>query len=222
LDKEVYMTEKSQAELEQLHKSVLDFGRFSLGMLRRSIEALEAGDVDLAQQVAGQKQELKTRFVPLEDAYFQYLALYHPVARDMRECVASIRIIYNLERVGRMGFDIGETIIKLSHISGLNESSDLVSMGRIVIAMIEDAIAAFDNRATKDILTMRRRDKEVDNLYCQVLTKYIRRMQDTKDAVPILTRYVIIDRYLERCGDQACNMAEMIIYMVTGERVEIS
>lgn len=216
------MTEKSQAELEHLHNSVVEFGKFALTMLRRSITALEEGDVDLAKNVAGQKRELKTLFVPLEDAYFQYLALYHPVARDMRECVASIRIIYNLERVGRMGFDIGETIVKLSNCCELHESSALVSMGRKVIIMIDDALSAYEERTTKNITSMSDRDKEIDGLYCKVLTGYISRMQDEKDAVPILARYVIIDRYLERCGDQACNMAEMILYMVTGERVEIS
>lgn len=216
------MTEKSQAELEQLHNSVVEFGKFALTMLKRSITALEEGDVDLAKKVAGQKRDLKAQFVPLEEAYFQYLALYHPVARDMRECVASIRIIYNLERVGRMGFDIGETIVKLSNCCELHESSALVSMGRKVIMMIDDALSAYEERATKNITSMSDRDKEIDGLYCKVLTGYISRMQDEKDAVPILARYVIIDRYLERCGDQACNMAEMILYMVTGERVEIS
>lgn len=216
------MTEKSLTELEQLNKSVVEFGKLALGMLRNSIDALEAGDLNLAQQVKDQKQELKEQFVPLEDTYFQYLALYHPVARDMRECVASIRIIYNLERVGRMGYDIGETIIRLSECCGLDDSSTLVSMGRKVIAMIEDAVCAYEMRATKNILTMSERDREIDRLYCDVLSGYIRRMQNEKDAVPVLTRYVIIDRYLERCGDQACNMAEMILYMITGERVEIS
>jgi phosphate transport system protein len=216
------MTEKSQAELEHLHNSVVEFGKYALTMLERSIAALEEGDVDLAKKIAAQKRELKAQFVPLEDAYFQYLALYHPVARDMRECVASIRIIYNLERVGRMGYDIGETIVKLSDCCELHESSALVSMGRKVIMMIDDALSAYAERKNTTITSMSERDKEIDSLYCKVLTGYITRMQDEKNAVPILTRYVIIDRYLERCGDQACNMAEMIQYMITGERVEIS
>lgn len=216
------MTEKSLSELDQLHDSVVKFGKFALMMLERSIDALETGDLELARSVTEGKKELKNQFVPLEDAYFQYLALYHPVARDMRECVASIRIIYNLERVGRMGYDIGETIIRLTEKTGLHESSSLVRMGRIVIGMINDAIYAFEHRTTVNIIQMADRDKEIDGLYCDVLTGYISTMMDEKDAVPILTRYVIIDRYLERCGDQACNMAEMILYMVTGERVEVS
>jgi phosphate transport system protein len=215
------MTEKSQAEMEQLHNSVVDFGRFALTMLRESIAALESDDRELALKVAGQKQGLIAQFVPLEEAYFQYLALYHPVARDMRECVTSIRIIYNLERIGRMGFDIAETNVKLSSCCELYDSTALVSMGKKVIMMIDDALTAYDERSTKNITSMGDRDKEIDGMYCKVLTGYIRQMQDEKDAVPILTRYVIIDRYLERCGDQACNMAEMIVYMVTGERVEI-
>ncbi len=216
------MTEKSQAELEQLHRSVVEFGTFATDMLRESIDAFEAQDTGQAISVAQQKRELKAMFVPIEDALFQYLALYHPVAKDMREIAASIRIIYNLERVGRMGYDIAETTSILSKCCGLRESSTLVSMGRLVIAMLEDAINAFEERSTTKIVSMRDRDKEVDALYCQVLTEFIGRMQDEKDDVPILTRYVIIDRYLERCGDQACNMAEMIVYMITGERVEIT
>jgi phosphate transport system protein len=216
------MTEKSQAELERLHQSVVDFGMFAVGMLRDSIDAFETSDSECSIEVASRKSELKARFVPIEDSLFQYLALYHPVAKDMREIAASIRIIYNLERVGRMGYDIAETTSILSKCCGLVESQTLVSMGRLVIGMIEDAISAYKERTTTRIVSMRNRDKEVDSRYCEVLTEFIGRMQNEKDAVPILTRYVIIDRYLERCGDQACNMAEMIIYMVTGERVEIT
>ncbi|HWQ65449.1 MAG TPA: phosphate signaling complex protein PhoU [Methanospirillum sp.] len=216
------MTEKSQTELENLHTSVVTFGRFALEMLKESIDAFEAQDTGRAIDVANQKRDLKAMFIPIEESLFQYLALYHPVAKDMREIAASIRIIYNLERVGRMGYDIAETTSILSKCCGLRESSTLVQMGRMVIGMIEDAINAFDERSTSNIVSMRDRDKEVDALYCQVLTEFIGRMQDEKDAVPILTRYVIIDRYLERCGDQACNMAEMIVYMITGERVEIT
>lgn len=215
------MTEKSQAELEALHTSVVQFGRMAISMLRESIDAFEAGDVEKATRISGTKTDLKAKFLPLEDALFQYLALYHPVAKDMRDCVASIRIIYNLERVGRMGYDIAETTTVLSKCCGLRESPTLVQMGRLVIGMVEDAITAYEERVTSRITTMQDRDKDVDCLYCEVLREFIGMMQEEKDSVPVLTRYVIIDRYLERCGDQACNIAEMVVYMVTGERVEI-
>lgn len=216
------MTEKSQAELEHLHQSVVGFGRFAVGMLRESIDAFESQNSDRAAEVALQKKQLKTMFIQLEESLFQYLALYHPVAKDMREIAASIRIIYNLERIGRMGYDIGETTSLLTTCCGLRESPNLVTMGRLVIRMIDDALSAYEERSTTKIGSMLERDKEIDDLYVQVLTEFIGRMQDEKDAVPVLTRYVIIDRYLERCGDQACNMAEMIVYMITGDRVEIT
>lgn len=215
------MTEKSQSELEELHGAVDAYGAFALRMLEESITALETKDIGLARAVAGRRAELKTRFIPVEDAYFQYLALYHPVARDMRECVASIRIIYNLERIGRMGFDIAQTTITLTECCGVADPTALVVMGRRVTGMIGDALGAFRERSPIRIADMSERDKEIDSLYCSVMAGYIRQMQNQKDIVPILTRFVIIDRYLERCGDQACNMAEMIVYMVTGERVEI-
>ena len=215
------MTEKSQAELEQLHRSVVNYGKFAVEMLKESIDAFEQYDTEKASLISKQKQELKIMFVPLEDSLFQYMALYHPVARDMREIAASIRLIYNLERVGRMGYDIAETILNLSKCCGLRDSPTLISMGRLVIRMIEDGLYAYDERMTTKIISMQDRDKEVDVLYCKALIELIQRMQDNKDDVPILTRYVIIDRYLERCGDQACNIAEMVMYMITGERVEI-
>ena len=215
------MTEKSQAEFEQLHQSVVTYGKFAIQMLRESIDAFESQDSQKAQQVTMQKLELKAMFVPIEESLFQYITLYNPVARDMREIVASIRIIYYLERIGRMGFDISQTTIILSQCCGLRESPALVEMGRLVIHMIEDTISAFEERKTTKILSMQDRDNEVDSLYCKVLTDLIRKMQNEKDNIPILARYVIVDRYLERCGDQACNMAEMILYMITGERIEI-
>lgn len=215
------MTEKSQAELEELHQSVVKYGSFAVQMLKESINVFESGDINRATIVIMQKEELKKTFIPLEDSLFQYISLYHPVARDMREVAASIRIIYNFERVGRMGYDIAKTTTVLSECCGLRDSPNLISMGRLVTQMIEDALSAYEERSMNKIVKMQERDTEIDNLYCNILTDIIGRMQTEKDDVPVLTRYVIINRYLERCGDQACNMSEMILYMITGERVEI-
>ena len=216
------MTEKIQGELEYIHREVVDMGAFALKMLRDSIDAFERGDAESAQEISARKDELKRRFVSIEEAVFQHLALYQPVAKDMRFTVSAIRIIYNLERIGRMGFDIAETIMVLSRCCGLIEPADLITMGKMVCLMIEDAMKAFEKRSLSEISTMRARDKEVDALYCKIMGDLIQKMKDDISSVPVLTRYVIIDRYLERCGDQACNIAEMTVYMVTGERVEIS
>lgn len=215
------MTEKSQAELEELHQKVGVYGTFALNMLKESIDAFENKDVTKAERVTEKKKELKALFIPLEDSLFQYMALYQPVARDMREIAASIRLIYNFERVGRMGYDIAQTTMVLSRCCELKDSPNLVTMGNLVTRMIEDALISFQERSITNVTTMQERDNEVDILYCKILADFIGKMQEEKDHVPVLTRYVIIDRYLERCGDQACNMAEMILYMITGERVEI-
>jgi len=216
------MTEKERSELSQIHTDACDLGTYAITMLRDSIDAFERGDTDLAQDVCNRKIELKKRFIATEETMFRHLALYQPVARDMREIVASLRIIYNFERIGRMGYDIGDTIKTLSQCCGLADPDKLIIVGRKVLSMIEDAFDAFEDRDVNRIRNMRERDSEIDRLYCEVMRDLIKRMEQKKDDVPILARYVIIDRYLERCGDQACNIAEMTIYMVTGERVEIT
>ena len=215
------MTEKIRSELLQIHEEACSLGVFAIAMLRDSIDAFERGDAKLAQSVCERKIELKKRFIAVEETMFRYLALYQPVARDMREIVASLRIIYNFERIGRMGYDIGDTIKTLSEHCGLADPDRLIIVGRKVLAMIEDALDAFAVREVTRIRNMRERDSEIDRLYCDVMRDLIKRMEQNKDDVPILARYVIIDRYLERCGDQACNIAEMTTYMVTGERIEI-
>lgn len=215
------MTEKIRTELSQIHTAACDLGEYAVAMLRDGIDAFERGDAELAADVRDRKTDLKKRFIQVEESMFQYLALYQPVARDMREIVASLRIIYNFERIGRMGFDIGETIVALSKCCGLADPEKLIMVGRKVLVMIEDALDAFANREVSGIQNMRERDSEIDHLYCEVMRDLISRMEHDKEIVPVLTRYVIIDRYLERCGDQACNIAEMTTYMVTGDRVEI-
>lgn len=215
------MTDKIRTELLQIHEEACNLGKFAITMLQDSIDAFERADADLAQDVCERKIELKKRFIAVEEAMFRYLALYQPVARDMREIVASLRIIYNFERIGRMGYDIGDTIKVLSQCCGLADPDKLIIVGRKVLAMIEDAMDAFTDREVSRIRNMRERDSDIDRLYCEVMRDLIKRMETDKDHVSILARYVIIDRYLERCGDQACNIAEMTTYMVTGERIEI-
>jgi phosphate transport system protein len=216
------MTEKIRSKLHNIHENASDLGKFAVTMLRDSINAFELGDVEMAYHVRDQKTELKNRFIVVEESIFRYIALYQPVARDMREIVASLRIIYNFERIGRMGYDISETIVILSECCTLTDPDKLIHVAKKVLAMIEDSLEAFIDRDVSRIRDMRERDSEIDNLYCEVMKILIQRMEQTPENVPILTRYVIIDRYLERCGDQACNIAEMTLYMVTGERIEIS
>ncbi|HOJ96068.1 MAG TPA: phosphate signaling complex protein PhoU [Methanospirillum sp.] len=215
------MTEKERSDLSQIHIDACDLGTYAIGMLRDSIDAFERADTQQAHDVCERKVELKKRFIAVEESMFRHLALYQPVARDMREIVASLRIIYNFERIGRMGYDIGDTIKTLSQCCGLADPEKLIIVGRKVLAMIEDAFDAFRDRDVAPIRNMRERDSEIDRLYCEVMRDLIRRMEQKRDDVPILARYIIIDRYLERLGDQACNIAEMTTYMVTGERVEI-
>lgn len=215
------MTEKIRSELIQIHEEACSLGHYAIKMLHDSINAFEQGDTKLAADVCDRKKELKRQFIVAEESMFQYLALYQPVARDMREIVASIRIIYNFERIGRMGFDISETINVLSQCCKLVDPDKLIMVARKVLTMIEDSMDAFSNREVAQIKTMRLRDSEIDRLYCEVMRDIIRRMEEEKESVPVLARYVIINRYLERCGDQACNIAEMTTYMVTGERIEM-
>ncbi|NLV27001.1 MAG: phosphate signaling complex protein PhoU [Methanomicrobiales archaeon] len=216
------MSVKIRSELMQIHDQACNLGNFAIDMLQDSINAFEQADADLAADVCIRKKELKIKFITAEESMFQYLALYQPVARDMREIVASLRIIYNFERIGRMGYDIGETIKVLSQCCELADPDKLIIVARKVLTMIEDAMEAFSRRDVSQIKTMRQRDSEIDRLYCEVMRDIIKRMEQNKENVSALARYVIIDRYLERCGDQACNIAEMTTYMVTGERIEMS
>lgn len=215
------MAEKFHAELASLKGDVLAMGCLARDMLHRSAEALRTRDAALIESVARDKQRIADQDHEIEQKCLRLIALYQPMAKDLRTIAASLKTITYLYRIGRYGKDIAAVVPELAdapHVGGL---IGIPRMAGIVEGMIADALVAFEREDLTAIRGIEEREEAVDTLRYSILRECLACMTENPETIARCTNYIMIARYLERCGDYACKIAEKTHYMVTGERIEI-
>jgi phosphate transport system protein len=132
-----------------------------------------------------------------------------------------MRVVTSLYRIGRYGKDIAIVVPDLAGAPHIGNLVNLPHMGEIVDAMITDVMVAFDREDISVIADIQSREEVVDALRYSIFRESLTYMMEDPRNITRCTNYVMIARYLERCGDHACRIAEKVHYMVTGDRIEI-
>lgn len=215
------MTDKFHTELKDLKKDVTGMSQFALSMLKDSQEAFSNQDSTLAATVINRKDQLREMTVALEENCYRLIALNQPVAKDMRIIVCSLKMISASERIGRYGKSTAKIIKEISGKPHIANMMSIPLMSEYVIAMVEDAINAYETENLKKLEGFSARDDAIDTLRHSIFREAITFMMENPKNITLATYYIIIARYLERCADHACKMSENVHYMETGERIEI-
>ena len=215
------MVEKFHIELEKLKQNILQMGELSTAMLSTAVESLKNLDLEKATWVNSQKKELAKMNVDLEEEALQLIALYQPMARDMRTIACCLKMIVDLNRIGRYGKDIANVTREISPGPHIKKIISIPHMNELVQGMIQDAFNAFKTCEISLIKGFTERDNDVDSLRYSIFRECVSYMMENPANITICTHYIMVARYLERCGDHACDMAAEIYYMGTGERIEL-
>jgi len=215
------MSGKFHDELYKLKENVLKMGYLATEMLRCSIEALKNQDLKKAEYVYSKKDDLANMDEKIEEKALQLIALYQPMAKDMRTIACCLKIITYLTRVGRYGKDIAKIAQEIMDKPHVSKLVSIPHMNNMVCSMINDALKAFKTEDLSLIKNFPDRDDDIDALRYSIFRECITYMMEDPKKIERCTRYVMVARYLERCADHACKMVEKIHYMVTGERIEI-
>ncbi|MDD1703493.1 MAG: phosphate signaling complex protein PhoU [Methanoregula sp.] len=215
------MTDKFHSELKDLKTGVSGMARFALKMLGDSMESFINQDEDLAATVLERKDQLREMTVTLEETCYQLIALNQPVAKDMRTIVCSLKVISAAERIGRYGKSTAKIFKEISGRPHIANMMSLPLMSEYVIAMIDDSVKAYETENIRKLKEFSARDDAIDALRHSIFREAITYMMENQKTITQATYYIIIARYLERCADHACKIAENVQYMETGERIEI-
>ena len=213
--------EKFSTELDRLIVDVLKMGELANAMLARSVTAFKDLDPKEVEWVMSKKGELDWMDRDIEERALQLLTLYSPMAKDMRTVACILKMITYLNRIGRYGKDIArdaEALMGHPHISKL---VNIPHMQVLASGMLKDALEAFSTGKLELIGNFRERDDEVDSIWESVLRESLTYMMENQKNIETFMHYIMVARYLERCADHACKMAEKVHYMVTGEHIEI-
>jgi phosphate transport system protein len=215
------MAEKFHTELKNLKTETLEMAHLGRFMLRTAVDALIRQDRELAATVGARKEEIHLLEVRLEEHCYQLIALNQPMAKDMRVIACTLKVITASLRIGRYGKVIANIAKKISDQPHIANLMSIPHMAELVIDMIDDAIEAYDKDTLTLISDFSARDDTIDALRQSIFREAITYMMEDPKSITRCTHYILVARYLERCGDHACKIAENVHYMETGERVEI-
>ncbi len=215
------MAEKFHTELKKLKTETLEMAHLGRFMLRTAVDALIRQDKELAASVVAKKEEIHKMEVRLEEHCYQLIALNQPMAKDMRVIACTLKVITASLRIGRYGKVIANIVKKISDQPHIANLMTIPHMADLVIEMIDDAVEDYEKDTTADISNFSARDDTIDSLRQSIFREGITYMMEDPKSITRCTNYILVARYLERCGDHACKIAENVHYMNTGERIEI-
>ena len=210
------MRSKFDEQLAELNEELIRMGALCENVIAMSAKALLDGDMELANKAAEYDSEIDQKERDIETLGMKLILQQQPVARDLRTISAALKMITDMERIGDQSADIAE-IVTMAHITASDETLHIGEMARAVIKMVTESIDAFVKRDVVLAHSVIAYDDVVDGLFDAVKRALTERFQaggEMEYALDLL----MIAKYFERIGDHATNIAEWVLYSVTGNK----
>ncbi|MCA1297902.1 phosphate signaling complex protein PhoU [Stappia indica] len=204
-------------ELKAVAGRVSEMGGLTEAMLSDAVSALTRMDKDLARRVVAQDKRVDALQFEVEEQAILIIARRQPVAQDLRDVIAAMRISNDLERVGDLAKNIAKRVIA---IDGSFDSKKFAlgveHMTELTQAQLKDVLDAYANRDEETAVSVRERDDEVDAIYTSIFRELLTYMMEDPRQISICAHLLFCAKNIERIGDHATNIAENVIYMATG------
>lgn len=189
--------------------------------VRRAVRSVQDRDLGLAREVIAGDDEIDVKEVDLEEECLKVLALYQPVAVDLRYIIAVLKITSDLERIGDLAANIAERVLHMADADPLPSETPL-EIGRmtdLALGMLRGALDSLVESDAQQAREVYHKDDVMDALHLDNHNHLEEAIVAQPDAALPLMRYVAISRFLERIADHATNIAEDVIYLLEGEIV---
>ncbi len=206
-----------QREIENLKKLILSLGAIVEEQIQRAMLSLERRDTELADEVIFRDREVDSLEILIEEECLKILALYQPVAKELRFVIAVLKMNNDLERMGDLASNIAKRVRYLSKkekIDLISEFRDVSDKVQIMVKKSLDALVNTDVALAREVLAA---DDEVDRLTKQMLKRTINAIEKDSDRTKEYFSIRSISKNLERIADSATNIAEDVVYLCSGE-----
>jgi len=207
------------SKLKTIEEDVVEMGSLCISALHKSTEAFLNCDRELAQKVMKGDDVIDLREMEIEDKCIKLIALYQPVATDLRTILTIIKIISKLEKIGDCAYKIAKITLR-SKLNIKRENEIIISMIERLEEMLKDALRAFKNRDEKLARDVYARDKKINKLYEQLYREMISYILEDPRNITMATETIFMAKYLERSGDLIASIGDRVVYMITGERIK--
>lgn len=205
-----------EKELEQLHLRLIRMGGLVEESIDRSITAYEKHDHELAQSIIDNDKPIDDLEREVETLCLRLLLRQQPVAKDLRAVSAALKIVTDMERIGDHAVGIADILLRVSDQSLIHTLEHIPLMAHIASSMVKDSVDAFVHSDMKISREVIHRDDEVDQLFHtiqqEIISILVQNTENADEAIDLL----MITKYLERIADHAENIAQWVIFYVTG------
>jgi phosphate transport system protein len=208
-----------QEELEQLKRRLLEMGGLAEEEVRVAIKGLVERDQTLIDRAIIGDEPVNAMHIEVDSRCFTLLALYQPMAADLRAIVAAVKINTDLERVGDLAVNIAEAAERCIRLPPVKKLIDIPRMAGLAQSMLRDALDAFVRRDTLLAQRVLDEDDELDALKTQIFRELLTYMLQDPSTIEAALDLILISRHLERIGDHATNIAEDVIFIVSARDV---
>jgi phosphate transport system protein len=203
-------------DLERLSKMIVEMGGLAESQLAAAIEAVMKRDTALAAHVIEGDDKVDQLERDLDNLAVRLLALRQPMARDLREIVAALKIGSDLERICDYAANVAKRSIALSQSPPIQPVHALPRMAHLALLLITDVIDAYVERDADKAIIVWTRDEELDEMYSSLFREFLTYMMEDPRNIGTYTHLMFMAKNIERIGDHATNIAENLYYLVHG------
>ena len=203
-------------QLKTLNEEMLYMGGLCEDTIQQTIEALMSGDVKKAHALNNMMSQLTQQERSIENICLKLLMQQQPVARDLRTISSSLKMVTDMERIGIQACEIAE-IIAAGNVVRATDKVDFQELSNEVSHMVQMAMMAYDKKNMNLADEVIKYDDVVDKLFCDIRGDLIKQLKDDTNDAECFIDMLMIDKYFERIGDHAVNIARWVKFSITGE-----
>ena len=212
-----HIVQSYDEELKKLSTLIVQMGGIAESQLAGAVEAVVKRDSDLAGEVVQGDTKIDAIRNQVDDLAIELLARRQPLANDLRLIVSALRISSEIERIGDYAKNVAKRSVALNQAPMVRPVHAVPRMAALVQALIKDVLDAYITGDAAKADSVRDRDEEVDELYTSLFRELLTYMMEDPRSITACTHLLFIAKNIERIGDHATNVAELIHYTVKGE-----
>lgn len=215
IERDIHMRNKFNEQLLELNKEMIEMGNKIIDSIKMAIAALESSDTEKAKMIMEGDAEIDRLQKKIENICFNLLIQQQPVATDLRNVTAAMKMVTDMERIGDHAADISEITILMGQESRVDQFEHIAKMANETMIMLNHSIEAYVEKDAEKARRVIEHDDIVDALFDAAKKDVIQLILDDSGEGEEATDLLMIAKYFERIGDHATNIAEWVIFSLT-------
>jgi phosphate transport system protein len=204
-------------QLQQLNMEIIKMGALIESAIENAVKALKNKDCNLAKEIIEFDTKIDDKEKEIQSMCLKLLLQQQPVARDLRLISSALKMITDMERIGDQAADISELTLLLADSNFTTNIKKMEQIAEATIKMVNESINAFVNKDLELAKSVIDYDDVVDSLFVEIKSDLIELVREDKDSGESAIDLIMVAKYFERIGDHTTNIAEWVVFAITGE-----